>query len=322
MNVDNGYVDAPIEEGIDLKKEIVRLKQEKNAIILAHYYQRPEIQDIADFIGDSLALAQIAADSRADIIVMCGVQFMGETAKILCPGKKVIVPDMSAGCSLADSCPADEFEKFVKAHPGHTVVSYVNTTVAVKAVTDIVVTSGNARKIIDSLPSDAKIIFGPDRNLGHYINIQSGRNMLLWDGACHVHEQFSIEKINALKEQYPGAKVLVHPECRKQVQEAADKVGSTKVLLDYAVSSECDTFIVATESGILHEMMKKCPEKKFIPVPPEDGSCNCNECADMKKVTLEKLYNSLKYEMPLVEVDPEVAEKAVRPIKRMLELSK
>ena len=188
MNVDNGYVDAPIEEGIDLKKEIVRLKQEKNAIILAHYYQRPEIQDIADFIGDSLALAQIAADSRADIIVMCGVQFMGETAKILCPGKKVIVPDMSAGCSLADSCPADEFEKFVKAHPGHTVVSYVNTTAAVKAVTDIVVTSGNARKIIDSLPSDAKIIFGPDRNLGHYINIQSGRNMLLWDGACHVHE--------------------------------------------------------------------------------------------------------------------------------------
>ncbi len=322
MNVDNGYVDAPIEEGIDLKKEIVRLKQEKNAIILAHYYQRPEIQDIADFIGDSLALAQIAADSRADIIVMCGVQFMGETAKILCPGKKVIVPDMSAGCSLADSCPADEFEKFVKTHPGHTVVSYVNTTAAVKAVTDIVVTSGNARKIIDSLPGDAKIIFGPDRNLGHYINVQSGRDMLLWDGACHVHEQFSIEKINALKEQYPGAKVLVHPECRRQVQEAADKVGSTKVLLDYAVNSECDTFIVATESGILHEMMKKCPEKKFIPVPPEDGSCNCNECADMKKVTLEKLYNSLKYEMPLVEVDPEVAEKAVRPIKRMLELSK
>ena len=322
MNVDNGYVDAPIEEGIDLKKEIVRLKQEKNAIILAHYYQRPEIQDIADFIGDSLALAQIAADSRADIIVMCGVQFMGETAKILCPGKKVIVPDMSAGCSLADSCPADEFEKFVKTHPGHTVVSYVNTTAAVKAVTDIVVTSGNARKIIDSLPGDAKIIFGPDRNLGHYINVQSGRDMLLWDGACHVHEQFSIEKINALKEQYPGAKVLVHPECRRQVQEAADKVGSTKVLLDYAVNSECDTFIVATESGILHEMMKKCPEKKFIPVPPEDGSCNCNECADMKKVTLEKLYNSLKYEMPLVEVDPKVAEKAVRPIKRMLELSK
>lgn len=322
MNVDNGYVDAPIEEGIDLKKEIVRLKQEKNAIILAHYYQRPEIQDIADFIGDSLALAQIAAESQADIIVMCGVQFMGETTKVLCPGKKVIVPDMSAGCSLADSCPADEFEKFVAGHPGYTVVSYVNTTAAVKAVTDIVVTSGNARKIIDSLPADEKIIFGPDRNLGNYINMQTGRNMLLWDGACHVHEQFSLEKISELRKQYPGAKVLVHPECRRQVQMVADKVGSTKVLLDYAVASDCDTFIVATESGILHEMVKKCPTKKFIPVPPEDGTCSCNECAYMKLVTLEKLYNSLKYELPLVEVDPEVAAKAVKPIKRMLELSK
>lgn len=320
MNVDNGYVDAPVEAGIDIKKEILRLKQEKNAVILAHFYQRPEIQDIADFIGDSLALAQIAANSNADIIVMCGVQFMGETAKVLCMDKKVIVPDMSAGCSLADSCPADEFEKFVNAHPGHTVISYVNTSAAVKAHTDIVVTSSNARKIVDCLPADEKIIFGPDRNLGNYINMQTGRNMLLWDGACHVHEQFSIEKIMKLKEQHPEAKVLVHPECRKQVQMVADKVGSTKALLDYAVNSECKEFIVATESGILHEMVKKCPDKTFIPAPPEDGTCSCNECSYMKLITLEKLYNSLRYELPLVEVDPEIAAKAIKPIKRMLEM--
>lgn len=322
MNVDNGYVDAPVEAGIDIKKEILRLKQEKNAVILAHFYQRPEIQDIADFIGDSLALAQIAANSNADIIVMCGVQFMGETAKVLCMDKKVIVPDMSAGCSLADSCPADEFEKFVNAHPGHTVISYVNTSAAVKAHTDIVVTSSNARKIVDCLPADEKIIFGPDRNLGNYINMQTGRSMLLWDGACHVHEQFSIEKIMKLKEQHPEAKVLVHPECRKQVQMVADKVGSTKALLDYAVNSECKEFIVATESGILHEMVKKCPDKTFIPAPPEDGTCSCNECSYMKLITLEKLYNSLRYELPLVEVDPEIAAKAIKPIKRMLEMSK
>lgn len=322
MNVDNGYVDAPIESGIDIKKEIVRLKKEKNAVILAHYYQRPEIQDIADYIGDSLALAQIAARSTADVIVMCGVLFMGETAKVLCMDKKVIVPDVSAGCSLADSCNAVEFEKFVKAHPGYTVISYVNTTAAVKAFTDIVVTSSNAKQIVDSLPADEKIIFGPDRNLGNYINMLTGRNMLLWDGACHVHEQFSIDKILELKKANPGAKVLVHPECRKPVQIIADKVGSTKALLDYAVNSGFDTFIVATESGILHEMVKRCPDKKFIPAPPENGSCSCNECADMKLVTLEKLYNSLKYEMPLVEVDPAIAEKAIKPIKRMLEMSK
>lgn len=322
MNVDNGYVDAPIEEGTDIKSEILRMKQEKNAVILAHYYQRPEIQDIADFIGDSLALAQIAERSDADIIVMCGVQFMGETAKVLCMDKKVIVPDISAGCSLADSCPADEFEKFVKTHPDYTVISYVNTTAAVKACTDIVVTSSNAKQIVDSLPADEKIIFGPDKNLGNYINMQTGRQMLLWNGACHVHEQFSLEKILKLKDENPGAKVLVHPECRKPVQIIADKVGSTKALLDYAINSEFDTFIVATESGILHEMTKKCPNKKFIPVPPEDGTCSCNECAYMKYITLEKLYNSLKYELPLVEVDAEIAAKAVKPIKRMLEMSK
>lgn len=322
MNVDNGYVDAPIKEGTDIKSEILRMKQEKNAVILAHYYQRPEIQDIADFIGDSLALAQIAERSDADIIVMCGVQFMGETAKVLCMDKKVIVPDISAGCSLADSCPADEFEKFVKTHPDYTVISYVNTTAAVKACTDIVVTSSNAKQIVDSLPADEKIIFGPDKNLGNYINMQTGRQMLLWNGACHVHEQFSLEKILKLKDENPGAKVLVHPECRKPVQIIADKVGSTKALLDYAINSEFDTFIVATESGILHEMTKKCPNKKFIPVPPEDGTCSCNECAYMKYITLEKLYNSLKYELPLVEVDAEIAAKAVKPIKRMLEMSK
>lgn len=321
INVDNGYVDAPIEEGIDIKSEILHLKKEKNAVILAHYYQRPEIQDIADNIGDSLALAQMAAKSDADIIVMCGVHFMGETAKILCPDKKVIVPDMSAGCSLADSCPADEFAEYVKNHPGYTVISYVNTSAAVKAYTDIVVTSSNAKQIVESLPKDEKIIFGPDRNLGNYINSITGRQMKLWDGACHVHEQFSINKILDLKKQYGNAQVLVHPECRKPVQLVADKVGSTQALLNYAIDSECDTFIVATESGILHEMQKRCPQKNFIPAPPEDGKCSCNECAYMKLITLEKLYNSLKYELPEVDVEADIASRAIKPIHRMLEIS-
>ena len=321
INVDNGYVDAPIEDGIDLKSEILRLKKEKNAVILAHYYQRPEIQDIAENIGDSLALAQMAAKSDADIIVMCGVHFMGETAKILCPGKKVIVPDMSAGCSLADSCPATEFAEYVKQHPGYTVISYVNTSAAVKAYTDIVVTSSNAKQIVESLPKDEKIIFGPDRNLGNYINSITGREMLLWDGACHVHEQFSINKILELKKQHGNAQVLVHPECRKPVQMVADKVGSTQALLNYAIDSDCDTFIVATESGILHEMQKRCPHKTFIPAPPEDGKCACNECAYMKLITLEKLYNSLKYELPEVNVDADIAMRAIKPIQRMLDIS-
>lgn len=322
INVDNGYVDAPIEDGIDLKSEILRLKKEKNAVILAHYYQRPEIQDIADNIGDSLALAQMAAKSDADIIVMCGVHFMGETAKILCPEKKVIVPDTSAGCSLADSCPADEFADYVKQHPQHTVISYVNTSAAVKAYTDIVVTSSNAKQIVDSLPKDEKIIFGPDRNLGNYINSITGREMLLWDGACHVHEQFSINKILELKKQHGDAQILVHPECRKPVQLVADKVGSTQALLNYAVDSDCNTFIVATESGILHEMQKRCPNKTFIPAPPEDGKCACNECAYMKLITLEKLYNSLRYELPEIKVDEKIAERAVKPIQRMLDISR
>lgn len=321
ISVEKGYVDMPIDNGIDIKAEIMRLKKEKNAVVLAHYYQRNEIQDIADYIGDSLALAQIAARVDADIIVMCGVHFMGETAKVLCPGKKVIVPDMNGGCSLADSCPADKFAAYVKEHPGHTVISYVNTSAAVKAYTDIVVTSSNAKEIVESLPQDEKIIFGPDRNLGNYINGITGRNMLLWDGACDVHEKFSVEKIMELKKENNNAKILVHPECKKPLQLIADKVGSTQALLNFAIKDECDTFIVATESGILHEMQKRCPNKKFIPAPPEDGKCACNECAYMKLITLEKLYNSLKYELPEISVDKEVAEKAVVSINRMLEIS-
>lgn len=322
INVDKGYVDAPIAEGIDIRKEIERLKKEKNAVIMAHYYQRDEVQDIADHIGDSLALAQMAAVTDADIIVLCGVHFMAETAKILCPGKKVICPDVNAGCSLADSCPADEFAKFVKAHPGHTVISYVNTSAAVKAHTDVVVTSTNARQIVDSLPKDEKIIFGPDRNLGNYINSVTGRDMILWDGACHVHEKFSLEKILELKKQHPNAKVLAHPECKRALLMCADKVGSTQALLNFAVQSDNDEFIVATESGIIHEMRKRCPQKTFIPAPPEDGTCACNECSFMKMNTLEKVYNSLLYEMPEVNVDEKVAELAVRPINKMLEISR
>lgn len=304
------------------KSEILRLKKEKDAVILAHYYQRGSIQDIADYIGDSLALARIASKlDDARIIVLCGVHFMGETAKILCPDKKVLEPDPEAGCSLADSCPAPEFEKFIKAHPGHTVVSYVNTSAAVKALTDVVVTSGNARKVVDSLPADEKIIFGPDRNLGNYINSITGRKMVLWDGACHVHEKFSLEKILELKKQHPGAPLLVHPECRKPLVEIADKVGSTAVLLDFVRSSNADEFIVATESGIIHQMKKDCPDKTFIPAPPDDASCGCNDCAYMKLNTLEKVYRCLRDEAPEVVVDPALAEAARRPIERMLSLS-
>ena len=321
MTVDKGYVDAPIDLTLDLKSEIKRLKEEKHAVILAHYYQKGEIQDLADYIGDSLALAQIAQKIEAPIIVLCGVNFMGETAKILCPDKKVIIPDMNAGCSLADSCPADEVEKFIKLTPGHTVVSYVNTSAAVKALTDVVVTSTNAQQIVESLPADEKIIFGPDRNLGNYINSITGRNMKLWNGACHVHEQFSVQKILELKAQYPNAKVLAHPECKDVVVRIADKVGSTAALLNYAVNSQEKEFIVATESGIIHEMQKKCPEKVFIPAPPEDSTCACNECNYMRLNTLEKLYNCLKYEQPEVVVDEEIAAKAVKPILRMLEIS-
>ena len=319
--IDKGYIDVPVDKNIDLKSEIRKLCKEKNAVIMAHYYTEGVIQDVADFVGDSLALAQKAANTEADIIVMCGVHFMGETNKILCPNKKVLVPDLNATCSLAESCPADKFEKFVKEHPGYTVISYVNTTAATKAVTDVVVTSSNARQIVESLPKDEKIIFGPDQNLGNYINSITGRNMLLWNGACHIHEKFSVEKIIELKKLHPEAKVLAHPECKGAVLKLADVVGSTAALLKYAVNSEEKEFIVATESGILHEMKKSCPNKNFIPAPPNDSTCACNECNYMRMITLEKLYNTLKYEWPEIIVDEEVAIKAVKPIHKMLEIS-
>lgn len=312
---------APAKSPQWLRSEIERLKKEKNALIMAHYYTRDEIQEIADFIGDSLALARQAARTDADVIVMCGVHFMGETAKILCPDKKVLIPDTAAGCSLADSCDPVEFEKFVKEHPGHTVISYVNTSAAVKAHTDIVVTSGNARKIVEKLPADEKIIFGPDHNLGEYINSVTGRQMLLWNGACHVHDRFSLDRIAGMKREHPQAKILVHPECRRPLQLIADKVGSTAALLDFAQHDDAPEYIVVTESGILFEMRRKCPGKTFLAAPAEDAECQCNQCDYMKMNTLEKVYEALRDGEPEIHVDSEVAEKAVRPIKRMLEMS-
>lgn len=310
----------------DLSAAVRQLCQEKNAIIMAHYYTRPEIQDVADFIGDSLALAQQATRVDADIIVMCGVHFMGETMKILCPEKKVLVPDLTAGCSLADSCRAEDLEKFIAEHADQKpmVVSYVNTSAAVKVLTDVVVTSSNAKHIVDQLPQDAKIIFGPDKNLGSYINSVTGREMILWDGACHVHSRFSLEALLALKKQYPDAPVLAHPECKALILTQADKIGSTKALLEFTKTSSAERFIIVTESGILHEMQKACPDKEFIPVPPETTEsigCHCNECEYMRLNTLEKLYACLKDEAPEIEVDAQIAKKAVLPIQRMLEMS-
>lgn len=305
----------------DLIEKINYLRKEKNAIILAHYYQDADIQNIADYVGDSLALAQWAEKTTADIIVLCGVHFMGETAKILSPTKKVLIPDFDASCSLAESCPADEFEVFTKAHPDHTVISYVNTTAAVKALTDIVVTSTNAKQVIDSLPEDEKIIFGPDKNLGDYINKQTGRNMLLWEGACHVHEQFSLDKILELQAEHPDALLLAHPECRKYILEIADHVGSTSSILKFSTESDKTKFIVATEAGILHQMKKDNPDKQFIPAPPEDSTCACNDCFYMKMNTIEKLYLCLKNETPEILVEEELRKKAVKPIEKMLEIS-
>ena len=314
-----------VNNSIKTKSELIEkiniLKQEKNAIVLAHFYQDDEIQDVADFVGDSLALAQWAAKTNCEIIVLCGVHFMGETAKILSPDKKVLIPDLEAGCSLADSCPADKFEAFIKSNPNHKVISYVNTTVAVKALTDIVVTSTNAKEIVDSLSRNEKIIFGPDKNLGDYINKVTGRNMLLWNGACHVHEQFSLEKILELKSKHPEALLLAHPECRKYILEIADHVGSTSSILKYATQSDNKEFIVATEAGILHEMKKQNPDKIFIPAPPEDADCACNECSFMKMNTLEKLYLCLRNEEPEITIDEELRIKAVKPIDRMLKIS-
>jgi quinolinate synthase len=326
MMVDNnlkpaGFLNVPVPKDIDLVQSIQDLKKEKNAVILAHYYQESPIQDIADYVGDSLALARWAARTGADIIVLCGVDFMGETAKILSPEKRVFIPDLNAGCSLADSCPAGEFEEFIKQYPGYTVISYVNTSAAIKVLTDIVVTSSNARRIVESFPPDAKLIFAPDRNLGNYINSVTGRNMVLWNGACHVHEQFSLEKILDLKKQYPAALILAHPECKSAVLKAADYIASTSGLLAYASRSENKEFIVATESGILHEMTKNNPDKTFIPAPPNDSTCACNECNFMKLNTMEKLYNCLKYEIPEIFIDEEVIKKAAKPIQRMLEIS-
>lgn len=322
---EKGFIDEPAAEGTDLKAEIRRMCEEKKAVIMAHYYTRGEIQEVADFIGDSLALARKAAETDARIIVMCGVHFMAETCKILSPDKLVLAPDLNAGCSLADSCRAEDLKKYKEEHPGYTVVSYVNTTAAVKALTDVVVTSGNAKKIVDTFPQDEKIIFGPDKNLGSYINEVTGRNMLLWNGGCHVHERFSVEEILKLKAAHPEAKVLAHPECKGPVLAVADVVGSTAVLLKHAIESADKEFIVATEAGILHEMSQKCPGKTFIPVPPEIGEgsigCSCNECDYMKMNTLLKIYNTLKYEWPAVDVDAGVAREAVKPIERMLELS-
>lgn len=318
---DKGYIDEPVPADLDIKGEIRRLCREKNAVILAHYYTEGDLQDIADFVGDSLALAQKAAKTEADIIVMCGVHFMAETDKILCPNKTVLIPDLNATCSLAESCPADEFAAFVHAHPDHKVISYVNTSAATKAVTDVVVTSSNARQIVESFPKEQPLIFGPDRNLGAYINSITGRQMLLWNGACHVHERFSVEKLVALKREYPEAKVLVHPECKGPVVKLADVVGSTAALLKFAVKSEATTFLVVTESGILHEMQRQAPQKTFIPVPPDDSTCGCNECNFMRLITLQKVYNTLRYEWPTVSVPTDVARAAIRPIQRMLDIS-
>ncbi|MBR4589377.1 MAG: quinolinate synthase NadA [Bacteroidaceae bacterium] len=308
-----------------LKTEIRRIAKEKNAIIMAHYYTDGSIQDIADFVGDSLALAQYAAKTDADIIVMCGVNFMGETCKILCPEKKVLVLDTNAGCSLADSCPAEDLKKFKDEHPGYKVVTYVNTTAAVKALSDVVVTSSNARLVVESYPKDAKLIFAPDKNLGAYINSITGRDMLLWNGGCHVHGRFSLEAILNLKKEHPEAKVLVHPECPAAIQAVADEIGSTAGLLKYSINDDATEFIVATESGILHKMQAASPNKKFYPVPPEmtEGiGCSCNECSYMRLNTLEKLYNTLQTEQPEINVDPQLAAEAIRPINKMLELSK
>ncbi len=320
-----GYIDEPVDDNLDLKAEIRRMCEEKKAVVLAHYYTFGEIQEVADFVGDSLALARKAAETDAKIIVMCGVHFMAETCKLLSPDKLVLSPDLNAGCSLADSCSAADLKKWKEEHPGYMIVQYVNTTAATKALTDVVVTSGNAKKVIDQLPKDAKILFGPDYNLGSYINSVTGREMELWNGGCHVHERFSVGEIARLKKENPDAVVMAHLECKGPVLALADVKGSTADMLKYAKANPQSKYIVATEAGIMHELQRCCPETEFIPVSPEvtEGSagCSCNECNFMKMNTLRKLYNTLKYEWPTVEVDADIAKDAVKPINRMLELS-
>ncbi len=315
-----GFLDLAVDPTLDLVAEISRLKKEKNAIILAHYYQTGDIQDVADYIGDSLGLSQAAANTNADIILFAGVHFMAETAKILCPDKKVLLPDLKAGCSLADSAPAALFERFKNEHPGHIVISYINCTAEIKALSDIICTSSNAIQIVESLPKEQKIIFAPDKNLGAYINKKTGRDMVLWNGSCMVHEIFSLEKIVQLRLQYPNAEFIAHPECEAELLEIADFIGSTTALLNYAVKSESSQFIVATETGILHQMQKSAPHKEFIPAPP-NNHCACNDCPHMKLNTLEKVYLALQYEKPELFMDEALREKAKKPIVRMLELS-
>ena len=316
-----GFLDIDVPNNIDLKVEIEKLKKEKNAIILGHYYQTDDIQNISDILGDSLALAQEAAKTDADLIVFAGVHFMAETAKLVNPKKKVVLPDLNAGCSLADSAPADEFEKFVKAHPDHTVITYINSSTEVKALTDVCCTSTNAKDIVNSFPKDAKLIFAPDKNLGSYINKITGRNMLLWDGACHVHKEFSIPRIIEQKNQFPNAKIIAHPECQNDLLIMADHVGSTGSLLKFTKEDDGNQYIVATESGILHQMRKYSPKKHFIPAPPEDSTCACNDCKFMKLNTMRKVYLAMKYEVPEITLDEELRKKAAKPIEKMLKIS-
>jgi quinolinate synthase len=301
--------------------EIKRLKAEKNAIILAHYYQTGDIQDIADFVGDSLALSQKAASNSADIIIFAGVRFMAETAKILAPEKKILLPDINAGCSLADSCKAVDFEKFIKDNPDRTVVSYVNTTAEIKALSDIICTSSNAIQIIESLPRDEKIIFTPDRNLGNYVLNKTGRDIVIWNGTCHVHEEFSLEAIIKLKEENPDAKIIVHPECELPIRMVADFIGSTSSLLQFTKKDKGKCFIIATEAGIIHQMKKENPGKTYIPVPPRDSTCGCSECSFMKLITIEKIFNCIKNEKPEIIIDMNILLRAQKPIRRMMEIS-
>ena len=322
LNIDKlGFIDLAVDPSLDLVEEIHRMRKEKNAVILAHFYQEGEIQDIADYVGDSLGLSQQAAATNADIILFAGVHFMAETAKILAPDKKVLIPDLQAGCSLADSCPPEAFAAFKNKYPDHTVISYVNTTAEIKALTDIICTSTNALQIVQSLPEEEKIIFAPDRNLGNYIQSVTGRKMVIWDGACHVHEEFSLERILELKKENPDAQLIAHPECEKPILIVADHIGSTTSLLNYSIKNPGMKFIVATESGILHQMRKESPHKTFIPAPPKDSTCACNDCRFMKLITLKKIYNTLKYELPEITLEQKLMDRARGSIVRMLEIS-
>jgi len=326
INVNNvnkvGFIDIEIDPKLDLTREIEKLKIEKNAIILAHYYQNPEIQDIADFVGDSLALSQKSVNIDSSIILFAGVKFMAETAKILSPNKKVLLPDINAGCSLADSCNYEDFKKFISNYPDYTVITYVNTTADIKSLSDICCTSSNAVKIVNSVPIDKGIVFAPDRNLGNYIKGITGRkNMVIWDGACHVHEEFSLEAILQLKKEYSSAKLIAHPECKKPILLVSDYIGSTSELLNFTINDSCSTFIVATESGIIHQMKRESPTKIFISAPPKATNCGCSECSFMKMITLKKIYLTLKYELPEISLDKDLMDRARLPIQKMLEIS-